>query len=257
MKAKLFAMSLSMLSVIAWGQEKSAENISSGRIYYEEKIKLDIKLEGDASQYSDMLPKERKSEKILSFSNEATLFENSKDIADDMTESPHEGVNIKMVIGGDNRIFTDLKNQKIIEQRDFMNRMFLVEKELPKVDWKLTGNQKVILGYSCMEATKQDTAGVTTTVWFAPSLNIKGGPAGFCNLPGMVLEANIKDGSHTFLAKSIEPVNPAELKIKKPGEGKKVTEAEYKKIVSDKMKEMGMEDDKPGEGAQVRIIIKN
>jgi GLPGLI family protein len=257
MKAKLFAMSLTMLSVIAWGQEKSVENISSGRIYYEEKIKLDIKLEGDASQYSDMLPKERKTEKILSFSNEATLFENSKDIADEMTQEPHEGVNVKMIIGGDDVIYTDLKNQKIIEQREFMNRMFLVGKELPVADWKLTGNQKVILGYPCMEATKQDTAGVTTTVWFASSLTVKGGPAGFCNLPGMVLEVNVNDGSHTFLAKSIEPVVPGELKIKKPGEGKKVTEAEYKKIVSEKMKEMGMDDDKPGDGAHVRIIIKN
>jgi len=257
MKAKLFTLSFGMLSVVAWGQESSAPNIKSGKIYYDEKIKLEIKLEGDAAQYSEMLPKERKSEKVLSFSPVATLFETEKDISEDMTQEHSEGVNIKLVSSADNKIFTDLINKRIIEQRDFMDRMFLVEVEMPAADWKITGNQKIILGYPCMEATKLDTAGVKTIVWFAPSLNTKGGPAGFCNLPGMVLEADIKDGSHTYLAKSVVPVDPSELKIKKPGEGKKVTEAEYHKIVADKMKEMGIEDGKGGDGAHVRIIIKN
>jgi hypothetical protein len=62
MKAKLFTLSLTMLSVVVWSQETSSPGIKSGRIYYEEKVKLDIKLEGgDASQYAGMLPKERKS----------------------------------------------------------------------------------------------------------------------------------------------------------------------------------------------------
>lgn len=246
-----------MLSVVVLGQQPAAPDIKSGKIYYDEKIKLDIKFEGDAAQNPDMFPKERKTEKILSFSPDATLFETSKDIAEDMAQDPQEGVHIKMVISGDNKIFTDLKNKKIIEQRDFMNRMFLIEKEMPESDWKITGNQKVILGYPCMEATKLDTAGVKTIVWFAPSFEIKAGPAGFCNLPGMVLEADLKDGTRTYIAKSVVPVGQGELKIKKPGDGKKVTEEEFHKIVADKMKEMGMEDQKGGEGADMKIIIKH
>jgi hypothetical protein len=73
----------------------------------------------------------------------------------------------------------------------------------------------------------------------------------------MVLAVDVKDGSHTYLAKSVERVEAGELKIKKPGDGKKVTEDEYKKIVSDKMKEMGMDEGPGGEGAHVKIIIKN
>jgi GLPGLI family protein len=258
MKAKLFTLSLTMLSVVVWGQETASPGIKSGRIFYEEKVKIDVKLEGgDAAQYAPMLPKERKSEKILSFTEDATLFEAGKDIADDLTQDQQDGVHIKMVTSGDNKIFTDLKNQKITEQRDFMNRIFLVEQAMPAPDWKITGNQKVILGYPCIEATKQDTAGVKTVVWFAPSFEIKGGPAAFSNLPGMVLEADVKDGSHTFLAKSVVPADPRDLKIKKPGEGKKVTDAEYHKIVSEKMKEMGVEEGNGGDGAHVKIIIKH
>jgi GLPGLI family protein len=257
MKTTLFTLSFTMLSVLVSGQDKAAPEIKSGKIYFEEKIKLDIKLEGDAAQMSDMFPKERKSEKILSFTNEATLFETGKDISEDMTQPQGEGVHIKMVTAGDSKIYTDLKNKKITEQRDFMNRMFLVEQEMPESDWKITGNQKIILGYPCMEAVKQDTAGAKTIVWFAPSLNIQGGPATFSNLPGMVLEVDVKDGTHTYIAKSIVPVEQGELRIKKPSDGKKVTEAEYHKIVADKMKEMGMENDNGGDGAHVKIIIKN
>ncbi len=258
MKAKLFTLSLTLITVALSGQVNSAQDIKSGKIYYEEKIKLDVKLEGDAAQYSGMFPKERKSEKILSFSEDATLFESGKDISEDMTEGHSEGVNIKVVTSDDSKIFTDLKNKKITEQRDFMNRLFLVDRELPDAGWKITGNQKVILGYPCIEAVKEDTSIAKTTVWFAPSLTVQGGPEIYSNLPGMVLEVNVKDGSHTYLANSVVPVDESELKLRKPGEGKKVTEAEYNKIVADKMKEMGVEDDgKGGDKTHVRIIIRN
>ena len=73
----------------------------------------------------------------------------------------------------------------------------------------------------------------------------------------MVLSVDVKDGTHTYLAKSVEAVEAGALKIKKPGDGKKVTEGEYQKIVSEKMKEMGMDEGTGGEGAHVKIIIKN
>lgn len=257
MKALLFTLSSIIISALLSGQDKSAENIKSGKIFYEEKIKLEIKLEGDASQYADMLPKERKSAKTLSFSNDETLFEESGDISDEMTQSHEEGsIRINMVSAGATKIYTDITNRKITEQRDFMNRMFLVEQELPDINWRVTGNQKVILGYSCDEAVKQDSAGVKTIVWFAPALEVKGGPATFSNLPGMVLEVDVNGGARTYIATSISAVPEKDLKIKKPADGKKVTEAEFKKIVSDKMKEMGGEEGAPGDGAHVRIIIK-
>ncbi len=246
-----------MLAITAWGQETGNDAITSGRITFEEKIKFEIKLEGDAAQFAANLPKERTSEKILLFTPEATLFEDGVNNQDEMEASHGEGVRIRMVVSGENKVYTDLKKGIVTDQRDFMNRIFLVEKELPASNWKITGNQKTILGYPCMEAVRQDTAGKKTIVWFAPSINIKGGPAGFCNLPGMVLGVDIDEGTRTFIAKSVEPVAMSEMKIQKPKEGKKVTEEEYKQIVAEKMKEMGIEEG-PGEGARnhVRIMIK-
>jgi GLPGLI family protein len=232
--------------------------VSSGKITYEERVKMEIKLEGEAAQLAQNLPKERKSEKILMFAEDVILYQDGVNNAEDEMMQQHgEGqVRIRMVAGSENKLYADLRNNVLTEQKDFMNRMFIVEKQIPKTDWKVTGNQKKILGYDCYEAVKQDTGRNRTIVWFAPGIPVKGGPAGICNLPGMVLEADLDSGSRTYIAKSVEAVSPDVLKIQKPKEGKKVTEEEYRTIVAEKMKEMGIEEGTQG-GNQVRIVIRH
>jgi GLPGLI family protein len=259
MKSVLFLMTLAFFTITARGQEHKSEVITSGKITYEEKVKIDIRIEGDVSHMAGMLPKERIAEKILTFTEEASLFEDGNSNPEDEISSQHsEGgtVRFRMVVTAENKIFTDLKNKKILDQRDFMNRIFLVEKEFPESDWKITGNQKVIQGLQCSEAIRLDTAGKKTVAWFAPSIAISSGPAGLCNLPGMILEVDFNDGQRTITAKSIEAVGPGEVRLQKPKDGKKVTEEEYKKIVAEKMKEMGIEEGGSEGGAQMRIVIQ-
>jgi GLPGLI family protein len=260
MKSILFTLFLVVFTTAVSGQEHNPAGITSGKITFEEKVKLDIKIEGEGAQMAAMLPKERKTEKILTFTEEATLFEDGNNNAEDEMAPQHsEGgaVRIRMIVSGDNKTYTDLKNKKVIEQRDFMNRIFLVEKELPETSWKVTGNQKVILNYPCMEAVKLDTAGNKTVAWFAPSIKNSGGPAGLGNLPGMILEVDMNNGTRTLTATSIEPLVANGMKIGKPKDGKKVSEDEYKVIVAEKMKEMGIEQGESGGGTQMRIVIKH
>ncbi len=252
MKTKLITTAFFMFALKSFGQEAGRAHLSSGKITFEEKVKIEIKLEGEAAALAPDLPKERTSQKLLSFNIDGSLFEELKTVDEDMTASQEGGVRVKMVIGSQSKIYTDLKNLKVIEQRDFMNRMFLIEKPVAEMNWKVTGNQKVILGYPCMEASRVDTAGAKTIVWFAPSIAVKSGPFGFCNLPGMVLEADINNGSRTYTAKSIEPVPANKLKVQRPKEGKQVTEGEFKEIVAARMKEMGVE----GGGTQMHVIIR-
>jgi GLPGLI family protein len=256
MKTNVITIAILLFAMKIYSQQTAAVDLKSGKITFEEKVKLEIKLEGDAAAFAANLPKERIAEKVLSFNKDASLFEEVKTVDDEMTTDQEGGVKIRMVVGGQSKIFTDLKNQKVIEQRDFMNRMFLVEKPMPEMNWKISGNQKVIFGYPCMEAFRFDTAGVKTTVWFAPSFTVKSGPSGYCNLPGMVLEADINNGSRLYTVKSIEPVPADKMKLQKPKEGKPVSENEFKEIVAAKMKEMGIENGGQGGGTQMHVIIK-
>jgi len=152
----------------------------------------------------------------------------------------------------DNKMYTDFLAKKQIEQREFMTRMFLIEKELGVSDWKLTGNEKTILGYSCQEATREPNDSTKIVAWFTPSIPIPAGPGEYLNLPGLVLAVDFDNGKHTLTAKSIEAIEVNNKMLAKPKEGKKTTEAEYKKIVDEKMKEMGAE----GTGNGTRMMIR-
>lgn len=249
---KTLLLSISFLTAATLNAQQP---VTSGRITYEEKVKLNIQIDGGAPPVD--LPKERKSQKLLTFNSEAALFEEGNNNMEDEMAPPSDGnVRIRMVYSGDSKIYTDLKNEVVTEQRDFMNRIFLVEKINTTEGWKVTGQQKDILGYKSFEAVRQDTTGNRTVVWFTPSIPVKAGPAGLGNLPGMVLEADYNSGSRVFTAKNIETAVPEAEKIAKPKDGKKVTEAEYKAIVAEKMKEMGIEHGGEG-GNQMRVVIRH
>ena len=162
--------------------------------------------------------------------------------AGDGGEFGHSSGNMRFMMSvPENKVFIDLENKKILEQREFMTRIFLIKADMPENKWKISGEQKMILDYPCIEATHTDTAGVITRVWFAPSITVQSGPAKFCNLPGLVLEVNIKDGDRVYLAQSINFDPLDKNRLKKPKEGKKISMAEFDKIVAEKMKERGMD----------------
>ncbi len=259
MKKVLLTLSVAVLSTALVAQNSvhkiiKGKTLESGTVHYEQVVKLDIKLDGDAAQFAHALPKERKSEKILFFSKESALYENFKKAeADENMGSESGGVMIKMMVP-DNKMFTDLKNKKQIEQREFMTRMFLIEHKTGNSKWKLTGNQKEILNYSCQEATREDD-GRIIKAWFCPAIPISVGPESYCDLPGLILEVDIDNGQNVITAKSID-TKPADKEMfVKPKKGKKVTDEEFQKIVDEKMKEMGQES---GEGGhQIMIKIQN
>jgi len=250
----LFGVLLALATqLVTFGQ------VQTGTVEYEEVMKIEIKLEGEMKAMMKDLPKERRSIKTLYFSTDASLYEKSKTAETrDMSGFNGDGRGMRMGMGmnaADNKVFINLKKNEIVEQREFMTRMFLIERDMPETAWKITGNQKMVLNYPCMEATSVDTAGLVTKAWFAPSIPVQSGPALFCNLPGLVLEVNINEGFQVFTAQSISLEAPEKETLKKPKEGKKVTQEEFDEIVAEKLKEMGVEyGGGPGSGRGVHII---
>jgi GLPGLI family protein len=207
----------SMLSA----QEGNNGFLLSGSVIYDQIVQLNIQLEGDAAQYADMLPKERKSEKILYFSEEAALFENHHSESPEQAMDMDEGgsVMIKMA-EPDNKIYTDLKKGKRIEQKEFMSRMFLIKDETAKSHWKLTGKQKMILDYPCQQAVSSKEE-IEVVAWFTPALAVPAGPANFGSLPGLVLEVNVDEGQQVFVAKLVDLKELDKEILKKPSKGKR------------------------------------
>jgi GLPGLI family protein len=241
MKQSILLSFTVMFSALLTGQDTSQGFLLSGSVIYEQIDQLNIQLEGDAAQMADLLPRERKSEKILHFTDEASLYENHRTEDLEETMDVHGGgeMMIKMA-EPDNKMYIDLKAGMQIEQKEFMSRMFLIESERPAGEWKLTGKQKMIMDYPCQQAVTSDEE-KEVVAWFTPSIAVSAGPGRYGNLPGLVLEVNIDEGRQILVAKSIELKALDKGLLEKPTKGKDVTEEEYQAIVEEKLKEMGVE----------------
>lgn len=77
---------------------------------------------------------------------------------------------------------------------------------------------------------------IEVTAWFTPQVPVSNGPGEYTGLPGLILELNVY---RTTLLCSKIVMNPKDAeKIEPPKKGKKVTRAEYIKIVKDKTEEL-------------------
>jgi GLPGLI family protein len=238
------------MMLIAQNGAESAKR--SGKIIYEQTLKLDIQIEGLGEQFANALPKERKSGKVLTFNPEASLYKNYSGSEDNMTHSSGEATMEIKMMEPDDQVFCDLSSGKQVEKREFMSRIFLIEKEIESKSWKLVGEQREILGYRCLLATKEEDS-TMVKAWYTPEIAVASGPASYVNLPGLVLAVEIDEGDRTIVATEIEFGEVDEKELKKPTKGKKMSGEDFKALVEEKMKEMGAEG---GSGGGATFVIK-
>lgn len=246
-KATLTILSLAF-TLIGFSQTDNDQ----GAVTYEELIKLDIQIDNMTPEMQAMMPKENRNTTILYFNEDVSRYENLELPDDGLIEEETEGGSVKVMISQPETIVhRDLKNKTILEQKEFMTRVFLIESDDPKEDWKLSGNQKMILDFPCQEAMKIKD-GDSVSVWFTPAIPVSSGPGQYANLPGLVLAVEADHGNRTIVAKSVDLREIDPDKIQAPKKGKKVTRDEYLAIVEEKTREMG--GDGSSEGAHTVIM---
>lgn len=226
--------------------------VTSGTVNYSQTIKIDIELEGDMAQFASMIPKEHTSSKILQFSPEASIYKSAP-----KKETPPSGQNGLHIMMDNNMpdeiIYRDIKQNKMVTQKDFMTRKFLVSGDMEKINWKMTGQQKTILGYPAQQATAEIDSD-KVIAWFTPAIPVATGPNEYNGLPGLILE--VEQGTSFFLkATSIEPGIFDKSALVKPTGGKKVTTKEFEAIVTEKTKEM--QESMGAQGQNIKIKIQH
>jgi len=235
MKSTILSVLSMTLALVALSQS----DITQGSVIYEEVLKIDIQMDNMTSEMQAMLPKENRNSTILYFNEEASRYENLDQTDDAVIDQESEGGGVMVMISQpENIMYRDLKNETTTEQTEFMTRVFLIKSDYLKDEWKLTGNQKMILNYPCQEAFKHEGED-TVSVWFTPAIPVPTGPGKYANLPGLVLAVEANHGDMTIIAKSVDFKEIDPEKIRKPKKGKKVTMEEYMAIVEEKTKEMG------------------
>lgn len=228
---------------------------TQGTVQYTSTRKLEINIQGDMPPPPG-LPDKIENKTVLYFTDKASVYKNAE-AGEDAMNVDQEADGGQMVVmrmaPPENIVYCDLESKTVTQQRDFMQRKFLIEAPLQSDGWKLTGKQKFILNYPCQEAMRADSTD-TVSVWFTPALPVSTGPMEFIGLPGLVLEVNVQNGMEVITATSVTKETD-EKQIEKPKDGKKVTQEEFDKIVAEKLKEMGVEPGGPG--GKVVIHIEN
>jgi len=215
---------------------------TSGKVTYKETVNLrnamkDIKLEGEAAQFAEMLPKEQAFTKELYFTEAASLYRATEKKAG--TQDYNQGgatIKINMDVPQD-IVYRDLKEKKVIQQKDFMSRKFLVTSDASKAEWKMTGKQKSILGFPCQEATMMGDDSQKVVAWFTPAIPVSAGPGEAGGLPGLILTLEIGE-VYTIQATAVDFKEFDKKLVAKPTEGKKMTGKQFEAIMEEKRKEM-------------------
>lgn len=228
---------------------------NEGEILFTEFQKLDIKLPDDLpEEMKARIPTSRSSKKTLFFNATTSLYKNQEQNPNDQVienKDREDGMEMKVMIKeAKNEMYKDLANANMVEMRELWGKNFLIKDKPIAFAWKMTAEQKEILGYACKKATcinEKDTI----TAWFTMQIPVSNGPARYSKLPGMILELDINSGKTSVKATKVDLKKLPENTIVAPTKGKEVTAAEFKKIEEEKKKELN--EMNGGRGGQMMI----
>jgi GLPGLI family protein len=250
--------------------------VKEGKILYERTIQMQIRINDDNPAMQNMIPKERKDKFELFFTEGKSLWQPVEDDGQSDETAFGDAGGMRMVFrmpGSNDIVFHNVTDSKKVEQRELAEKNYIITDSIRKLNWKVAGETKVILGHNCMKATSQrmqesfrmsmdngetkrekvmDTLNIVA--WFTNEIPGSFGPEMYQGqLPGTILEIDVSNGRTSYKAIEISPkVDVA--KIKEPSKGKKATPEEFTKEREKMMQEMMQNGGGPG---GMRINIRN
>ncbi|MBK8701004.1 MAG: GLPGLI family protein [Saprospiraceae bacterium] len=188
-------------------------------------------------QMAANMPKSRINNKILFSTEEQSIYIVNKEDKVEEEQNPNRGRWAMRRQGVDPKVYCDYSNEQQLTYADMFGKEFLIEESLLSIKWKLhSGEQRDILGYTCIKATTmKDT--VEVTAWFTPKISVSVGPSGYFGLPGLILAVS-EGESKVTLATMVEEDFVGDSPIVKPSKGDLITREEFEKLRREKMEEM-------------------
>ncbi|MFZ6025646.1 MAG: GLPGLI family protein [Bacteroidota bacterium] len=240
--------------------------VKQGTIVYERKINSHRTITNE--QMRAMVPEFRISKHLLIFSDSISIY---KLIPENEAPDPFAGggggggIRMSFSIGGSDagELFKNFTQSKSILSSELAGKNYLIVDSITQQPWKLTGETKQILGYTCLKATRKLTvqmaqprimviggAGAAPTrdtvrpqpreievvAWYAQDIISPVGPDSYGQLPGVILQLDSDNGATVFTALEIKKEINQKL-LKEPKKGKSVTASEFNKMRMDMMQQ--------------------
>ncbi|MEX0313557.1 MAG: GLPGLI family protein [Allomuricauda sp.] len=231
---------------------------------------------------------------VLTFDKTSSLYQQEEKLDAPTSGGQGRGRGIRVAFGAlgvGAKYYKNVQDQQYLSQTEMFGKQFLISDSLNQRQWELGPETKKIGNYTCYKATTivepdsltfnrirrmarrsqgtgRDSTRTNTilsrieepservvTVWYTPEIPISQGPGDYWGLPGLILEVN--DGRTAILCTQIVLNAENVEEIKKPSKGKRVNQAEYDKILAEKMEEMSerfRNGNRRGGGNGIRII---
>src|SRR5690348_8487552 len=152
MKKILTASLVLFAGTVAYSQQKE------GKVLYERTTQLQINFPGGNEEMQRMIPRSRTDKFELSFGNNISLWKAApQDNEDETLSGPTPdggGMQIRiMAQGAHDVLFNNFEKGTRTEQRELMDKKFIIDDSIKPLKWKMTGETKSILNHNCMKAT--------------------------------------------------------------------------------------------------------
>lgn len=278
---KLTHTILSLLLFFGLGLQASFAQGFTGRAYYKSSSQIKISMDStkmnpeQIAQIQASLKKQMEQNFILSFNQTESSWKKEASLGGGPATASSGGAVFMVASSGEgSTLYKNLAELNYVQEQDMMGKGYLIKDELKPAEWELSEETKKVGNYTVQKASfsriidsKRFSTGMTemenvkdtiqVIAWFAPEIPVSHGPENYFGLPGLILE--VQSQGRTFICEKIE-LNPSAdpVVIEKPSKGKEITQAEFRTVQEEGMKQMmNRYQGKPGEGATMNIRIGN
>jgi GLPGLI family protein len=243
-------------SFLAFACLIAVAQLKEGKVLYQRTMQMQMRMQGMNEEMERMIPRTRTDKFELIFANNQSLWKPAEQDPEPEQNIEGGGLQIRMVAPGTQDImFNDFSSGKRTEEREIMDKKFIIDDSIRPMKWKMSEETKNLLGHLCRKATAtsfgkrtmvnmdngkmerkevDDTS--TYTAWFTTDYVVPAGPGEFQGqLPGLILELDVNNGRVIYTALAVSPKADAAL-IKEPQGKKHYTMAEFR-AERDKMME--------------------
>lgn len=112
----------------------------------------------------------------------------------------------KLFIGRKTKNFYLNNGDYFLCSEQIFDKHFLVKDSIPKIEWKISNETKLIKNYLCKKATA-NFRGRIYTAWFTEEIPINKGPWKLGGLPGLIFEVNDELNEVQFKLNSISHIS--------------------------------------------------
>lgn len=146
---------------------------------------------------------------------------------------------------------------KMNMQKNVFGSNFNVEDSIPRLEWKILNENRMIAGFNCRKAVARIFDSVYIFAFYTDEILIPGGPCSISGLPGMIMGLTIPRLYTSWIATKVMINGVQESTIRPVTVKKYYSSKTLKSTVYERIKDWTSEDDSPEEKQQKDRFVWN